>query len=99
MVKIYFLDIWLQGYFNFCIELICHSTSLIRLIDLKQCNQQLSLYNAIFIILEKESLTDLLFWENKVHTCSRQAKKKMSFTNQDRKEINVYMFTNVNKSS
>lgn len=97
MVKIYFLDIWLQGYFNFCIELICDSTSLIRLIDLKQCNQQLSLYNAIFIILEKESLTDLLFWENKVH--SRQAKKKMSFTNQDRKEINVYMFTNVNKSS
>lgn len=59
MEKIYFLDIWLQGYFNFCIELICDSTSLI---DLKQCNQQLSLYNAIFIILEKESLTDLPFW-------------------------------------
>lgn len=96
MVKIYFLDIWLQGYFNFCIELICDSTSLIRLIDLKQCNQQLSLYNAIFIILEKYMLTDLLFWR-KVQ--SRQAKKKMSFTNQDRKEVNVYMFTNVNKSS
>lgn len=41
-------------------------------------------------------VTDLLFWR-KVQ--SRQAKKKMSFTNQDRKEVNVYMFTNVNKYS